>query len=97
MSKTLDDATSLEISTYMADDLDNVTYANGKYIGARLCAMTRVNINGDTLVCMPEKVGEVDAAVWNMHLEMVKSAQENRVELMKTIVEAAVNIVGIVK
>lgn len=97
MSKTLDDATSLEISTYMTDDLDHVTYANGKYLGARLCAKTRVNVNGDTLVCMPEKVDEVDAAIWNMHLEMSKSAQENRIELMKTLVEAAVSIVGIVK
>ena len=80
----------------MADDLDNVKYANGKYTGARLCAMTHVNIDGDTLVCMPEKVGEVDPAVWNIHLEMVKSAQGNRVELMKTIVDAAANIVDIV-
>lgn len=97
MSKTLDNATSMEVSTYMAEDLDSVTYANGKYTGARLCAKTRVNINGDTLVCIPEKVGETDAAVYNMHLEMVKSSHANRVELMKTIIDAAVSIVDIVK
>jgi len=97
MSKALDNATSLEVSTYLAEDLDSVTYANGKYTGARLCAKTRVNINGDTLICIPEKVGEMDTAVYNMHLEMVKSSHANRVELMKTIIDAAVSIVDIVK
>jgi len=97
LSKALDDATSLEVSTYVADNLDQVKYADGKYDGARLRAMTRVNIDGDTLVCVPEKDGEVDTAIWNIHLEMVKSAQENRAELMKTIVGAAASIANIVK
>lgn len=97
LSKALDDASSLEVSTYVADDLAEVKYENGKYNGARLRAMTRVNIDGDTLVCIPEKDGEVDTAIWNIHLEMVKSAQENRAELMKTIVGAATSIVNIVK
>jgi hypothetical protein len=97
LSKALDDATSLEVSTYVADDLENIKYANGKYIGARLRAMTRVNIDGDTLVCLPEKDGEVDTTIWNIHLEMVKSAQENRAELMKTIVGAVANMINVVK
>jgi hypothetical protein len=97
LSKALDDASSLEVSTYVADDLADVKYESGKYSGARLRAMTRINIDGDTLVCIPEKDGEVDTAIWNIHLEMVKSAQENRAELMKTIVGAATSIVNLVK
>lgn len=97
LSKALDDATSLEVSTYVADDLNTVKYENGRYNGARLRAMTRINIDGDTLVCIPEKDGEVDTALWNIHLEMVKSAQENRAELMKTIVGAAASIASLVK
>jgi hypothetical protein len=97
LSKALDDATSLEVSTYVAEDLTAVQYAEGKYSGARLRAMTRVNIDGDTIVCVPEKDGEVDTTVWNIHLEMVKSAQANRTELMKTIVGAAANIANFVK
>ncbi len=97
LSKALDDASSLEVSTYVADDLTDVKYEDGKYSGARLRAMTRINIDGDTLVCIPEKDGEVDTALWNIHLEMVKSAQENRAELMKTIVGAATSIANIVK
>lgn len=97
LSKALDDATSLEVSTYVADNLDQVKYADGKYEGARLRAMTRINIDGDTLVCLPEKDGEIDTAIWGIHLEMVQSAQENRAELMKTIVGAATSIVNLVK
>ena len=95
LSKALDDATSLEIFTYVADDLKDVTYESGKFGGgAQLRAMTRVSIDGDTLVCVPEKDGEVDAAVWNIHLEMVKQAQASRAELIKTLVDAASGILA---
>ena len=97
LSKALDDAAALEISTYVSEDLGNVKFVDGKYDGARLCAVTRVNIHGDTVVCFPEEGGEVDHAISNIHLEMVKLAQENRTELIKTIVEVATSIVDIVK
>jgi hypothetical protein len=97
LSKALDDATSLEVYTYVADDLTSVGYESGRFSGAQLRAMTRVNIDGDTLVCVPEKDGEVDTAVWGIHAEMVKQAQASRSELMKTIVGAAAGIANIVK
>jgi hypothetical protein len=97
LSKALDDATSLEVYTYVADDLTSVGYQAGRFSGAQLRAMTRVNIDGDTLVCVPEKDGEVDTAVWSIHAEMVKQAQASRSELMKTIVGAAAGIANIVK
>ena len=97
LGKALDDASSLEVSTYVAEELETVKYENNKYSGARLRAMTRINIDGDTLVCVPEVDGEIDTAIWNIHLEMVKSAQQNRAELMKTIISAAANIVNAVK
>ena len=97
LSKALDDATGLEISTYMAEDIGQVKYTDGKYDGARLRAVTRVNIHGDTVVCFPEKDGDVDSEISKIHLEMVKSAQENRMELIRTIVEVASSIVDLVK
>ncbi|HEY3311043.1 MAG TPA: hypothetical protein VGK00_05320 [Anaerolineales bacterium] len=97
LSKALDDATSLEVSTYVAGDLDTVQYDSGKFTGAQLRAMTRISLDGDTLVCIPEKDGEVDISVWNIHAEMVKTAQSNRSELMKTLVSAATSISGLVK
>lgn len=97
LSKALDDATSLEIATYVADDLNTITYDAGKFSGAQLRAVTRISLDGDTLVCVPEIDGEVDTGVWNIHAEMVRTAQANRAELMKTIVSAATSLAGILK
>lgn len=97
LSKALDDATSLEIRTYVAEELKDVSYQNGTFSGAQLRAMTRVSIDGDTLVCVPEKDGEVDSAVWDIHLEMVKQAQAARSELIRTLVSAAASVVNVVK
>jgi len=95
LSKALDDASSLEVTTYVASDLASVQYEGGKFTGAELRALTRINIDGDTQVCLPEKDGEIDMTVWGIHLEMVKSAQSNRAELIKNIVNAAASIAGI--
>jgi hypothetical protein len=95
LSKALDDATSLEIFTYVAEDMKDVTYEGGKFGGsAQLRAMTRVNISGDILACVPEKDGQVDSAVWEMHIEMVKQAQASRAELMNTLVSAATGLIA---
>jgi hypothetical protein len=100
MSSALDDATSLEVSTYISDNLSNVTYNKEEkgFTGATLRAKTRVSIDGDTLVCIPQNEdGEVDTALWQIHLDMVKQAQETRSELMKTLVSAASNLAGFMK
>ncbi|PWH17336.1 MAG: hypothetical protein DDG60_02390, partial [Anaerolineae bacterium] len=97
LSQALDDTSSLEVGTYVADDLSQVKYENGQYIGARLRAMTRIELDGDTLVCIPQQDGQIDTEVWNIHLEMVKSAQQNRAELLKTIVSAATSIANLAK
>ncbi len=96
LSKALDDATSLEVRTYVTEDMGGVTYEAGEFKGnARLRAMTRVNLDGDTLVAVPETDGEVDTAVWQIHLDMVKQAQNSRAELMKTLVAAASGMTGL--
>lgn len=97
LSKALDDVTSLEVSTFSADDMKNVGYEAGKFTNAQLRAVTRISLDGDTLVCVPEKDGEVDLAVWNIHLEMVKTAQFTRAELVKTIIGAVTGVAGLLK
>ncbi len=97
LSRTLDDATSLEISTYVATDLAKVKYKDGKFTHCELRAMTRVSLDGDTLVCVPEKDGQVDNSVWEMHIAAVEQAQKNRADLMSTIVDAATNLAGLLK
>jgi hypothetical protein len=97
LSKALDEATSLEVSTYVSEDMGNVHYADGRFSGARLRALTRIEIDGDTLICVPETDGEVDTALWKIHLDMVQQAQVSRAELLKTVVSAATGLVDLLK
>jgi hypothetical protein len=97
LSQALDDATSLEVSTYVSDDLSNVQYRDGKFEGARLRALTRINIDGDTKVLLPEQDGAVDTEVWEVHLQMVQQAQASRTELLKAAVSAVTGLAGMIK
>jgi hypothetical protein len=97
LNKALDDATSLEVSTYVSDNINAVKYESGKFTGARLRAVTRVNIDGDTIVCVPEEDGEVDIELWNVHLQMLQQAQASRSELIKTAVSAVTGLSGLLK
>ncbi len=97
LNRALEDATSLEVTTWVADDLGNAKFEGGKMVGAELRALTRVALDGDTVVCLPQKDGEVDKEVWEIHMQMVKQAQETRAELMKTLVQAATSLSSLVK
>jgi hypothetical protein len=98
LGKALDEATSLEVSTYVSEDMENVRYESGRFTGgARLRAITRIEIDGDTLICVPETEGEVDTAVWGIHMDMVQQAQASRAELLKTVVSAATGMVELLK
>jgi hypothetical protein len=97
LSKALDDATSLEVSTYVSDDMSTVKYENGQFTGARLRALTHIKIDGDTLICVPEEEGEVDTTLWKVHMDMLQQAQASRAELLKTVVSAATGLVDLVK
>lgn len=96
LSNVLDDAASLEVLTYVSEDLGSVTYKAGEFAGdVRLRAITRVMIDGDAKVCIPEKDGELDTAVWAVHMDMVRQAETSRAELMRTMVSAAANLANI--
>ena len=97
LGKAIDEATSLEVSTYVSEDMDEVKFTGGSFSGARLRALTRIEIDGDTLICVPEEDGVVDSELWKIHMDMVRQAQESRAELLKTAVSAATSIVNLIK
>ncbi len=97
LGNSLDEATSLEIATYVSDDMSGVTYENGRFSGARLRALTRIEIDGDTLICVPQTEDEVDSALWKIHMDMVQQAIASRAELLKTVVSAAIGLVDLIK
>jgi hypothetical protein len=100
LEQAIDDATSLEVSTYVSDDMTGVSYdrAARRFTGpAKLRALTRMHMDGDTSVCIPEKEGEIDHALWTMHADMVQRAQAHRIELLKMVTAAAANLLDIFK
>jgi len=95
LEKAVDDAASLQVSTYTSDDMAQVTYAEGKFSGtAKLRAWTRIKLDGDTLVCVPEEWNE---DLWNVHTDMVEQAQAHRAEMIKAATAAAAGLFEVLK
>ncbi|HSV86513.1 MAG TPA: hypothetical protein VLH85_08050 [Levilinea sp.] len=97
LANALDDAATLEVATYASDRMNEVKYEDGRFTGARLRALTRIKIDGDALVCIPEEDGELDTAVWDVHMQMLQQAQSSRIEFLKTVISAATGLVDLVK
>ncbi len=96
LKKAADDISSLEVVTYTSDDLKAVQdqkFAEGAG-GMKMRALTRIAFDGDVQVCVPEKEGKVDEQLWNIHLSMVKAAQENRAAFLETMAELATKLIG---
>jgi hypothetical protein len=100
LKQAINDASSLEVATYVSDAMTEVAYdaASGRFKEpAQLRALTRINFDGDTLVCVPEKEGAIDEALWAIHTDMVQRAQAQRAELLKAVVSAATGLLGALK
>jgi hypothetical protein len=97
LEKSLHAGEPLEVSTYVSQDIEGVRYAAQTFKGARLRLLTRIEINGDTHMVMPEESGAVDPALWSYHMDMVRQAQAGRLELLKTLVSAASGLLDLTK
>ena len=92
LGKTLDAATTIEVRTYVSPTLGAGVVQGEERAGAQLRALTRMKLDGDTVVCLPQRDGKVDTEVWEIHLQMVREAREARAELLKTLVDAAASL-----
>lgn len=95
LNQVVDDLTSLEVKTYVSRDIGSVKY-DAKlrdFTNADLRAMTRIQLDGDTLNVVPERSGQIDEKLWAIHEAMVVQAQANRAEMLKT----AVSLLGSLK
>jgi hypothetical protein len=89
-----DDLASLEVSTFVSDDMDQVQYAGGIFTGpVKLRAVTHISFDKDILVCVPEhagaQAGDIDQALWTIHADSVERAPSVRTELVKMMVATA--------
>jgi hypothetical protein len=89
--------TSVHVSTYVSDNITAAKYVDGVFSGAELRAVTIANLDGNTVVCVPEQDGKVDDALWRIHSDTVDKAMANRVELLKTAAAAIASLVPGVK
>jgi len=89
--------TSVHVSTYVSDSIKDVQYVDGVLCGAELRAVTIANLDGNTVVCVPEQDGKVDDALWKIHSDTFDKALANRVELLKTAAAAIASLVPGVK
>jgi|CZKZ01.1.fsa_nt_gi hypothetical protein len=89
--------TSVHVSTYVSESIKDVKYVDGVFSGAELRAVTIANLDGNTVVCVPEQDGKVDDALWKIHSDTFDKALANRVELLKTAAAAIASLVPGVK
>jgi hypothetical protein len=95
VEKVMTEATTLEVLTYTSDDLTKVQ--KDDLAGtANLHAVTRIEFDGDIKNFVPMKGGEIDQALWALHLDMVQQAQANRAELVRTAVQAISGLVKVI-
>jgi hypothetical protein len=98
LAKAVENLTTTEVLTYVSDNLAGVQYENGRFTGAKLCALTRLNINGNTLACVPTSAdNKVDDALWKIHCDAVDKALTNRTEMIKLAASAASSLLGAFK
>lgn len=95
----VDDTTALEVATFVAADLANVTFdpQTHRFTGAELRAFTRIGFAGDTQQALPAGHGELDAPLWQAHQEAVTAAREHRSAMVKSGLEAIASLFTAIK
>jgi hypothetical protein len=93
----IENAASLQVSTYTSEDMASITPQGGKITGTNLNlrACTVIHIDGDIEQVLPKTDHGIDMEVWNLHMAMVREAQANRTELIRAAVAAAVSLTGL--
>lgn len=98
LEKAINDAATLEVKTYVSDDLPGVNLQTIEFEqSARLRAVTRIRLDGDVETYVPVKSGELDGRLWEAHKEMVAQAQAYRTEMLKTMVSVAAGLLAACK
>lgn len=100
LSETVDDVTRIQVTTYVADDIEGVAWdkTKGEFGGdVKKRAITTMKLDGDTMVVVPRRGSEVDEELWKIHSATVTHAQNYRAEMMKAAVAAAVGLFNALK
>ncbi|MCA9696159.1 MAG: hypothetical protein KC431_01455, partial [Myxococcales bacterium] len=90
LGRVLEDATTLEVRTYVSANPGLAAAADRQTLAqdGDLRAFTRIAIDGDMDVIIPQRDGAIDRELWELHLQLVKQAQEGRARTLEVIVAA---------
>ncbi|MCA9685823.1 MAG: hypothetical protein KC457_26845, partial [Myxococcales bacterium] len=90
LGRVLEDATTLEVRTYVSANPGLAAAADRQTLAqdGDLRAFTRIAIDGDMDVIIPQRDGAIDRELWELHLQLVKQAQEARARTLEVIVAA---------
>ncbi len=89
---------TLEVRTYVSDRIEDVRPDGAKgFQYAQQRAFTYVAFDGDTQVVVPVDAGQIDDALWKIHLETVAQAQAHRQAMLKTVGELVTGFIPTLK
>lgn len=97
LGQMADNLSSLEVRTFSTDDMSQVRYdfGSGAFSGSvKLRALTRINLDGDMQIVVPEKGDELDETLWAAHVSMVKEAQATRAQFIGSMAEMATRLIA---
>jgi hypothetical protein len=94
VQRSLASVSDLEVRTYVTADIDATAAAgrDGLAATAELRAFSRVHLDGDIDVAIPQNASEADRVAHQMHGEMVKQAQQNRADLLRVLLQTSAHI-----
>jgi hypothetical protein len=90
----------LEVATYASDDAGGISYeaAQQRFNGAAgPLALTRISLEGGVVTCISRHEGVVDEQIIGLHSAIVQQAQAQRVELLKTMIASARELIEALK
>ena len=86
LERAAENVTVVEVATYSSAEVSTARYdpETGGFTDARLRALSRANVTGDLRSLIPERDGAIDTEVWELHVTLLKQAQETRLNLLRS-------------
>lgn len=98
LGTALKDASSIEVRTFTSASADVALGSDDPFKGARLRAVTRATLDGDTQTVVPVKDGgAVDEDLWNIHRQTLTEARADRASTIAAAISAVQKIAQAVR
>ncbi len=92
------DISALEVRTYVSDRIEEVQHDDLQgFQNAHQRAYTYIEFDGDTQVVVPVDAGQIDEALWKIHLQTVEQAQAHRQAMLKTVGDLVTGLIPTLK